>query len=188
MSKAVRRDAPQINDICAGLFSRGDGMSFHWAFLIPKSTTRAYKLHAEDYVPSAASYKSEEQAMTKVVGEIPPPIAVVKLGEKLNIVMYTSRLTNMPSMLPLGSLDETCTSMDSLEKICKGIPIGVTPRGEERFSCRTWFKAAMKELDDLGVVTCSDVRLLEIELTHLAMLEEASRRPTPAHFISGHSK
>ncbi|KAG9001090.1 hypothetical protein FRB93_012470 [Tulasnella sp. JGI-2019a] len=166
MSKAVRRDAPQINDICAGLFSRGDGMSFHWAFLIPKSTTRAYKLHAEDYVPSAASYKSEEQAITKVVGEIPPPIAVVKLG----------------------SLDETCTSMDSLEKICKGIPIGVTPRGEERFSCRTWFKAAMKELDDLGVVTCSDVRLLEIELTHLAMLEEASRRPTPAHFISGHSK
>lgn len=87
-----------------------------------------------------------------------------------------------------GSLNETCTPFDSLERICSGLPVGVPPRDEEWFNCRTWFKAAMEELDDLGIVTCSDVRLLENELTHLAMLEEASQRPTPAHFISGYSK
>ncbi|KAG8859095.1 hypothetical protein FRB96_004665 [Tulasnella sp. 330] len=166
MSKATRRDASEINDICAGLFSRGDGMTFHWAILVPKSPTRAYKLHAEDYTSGTWKYVSEEQAFKRVEGEMPPPIAMVKLG----------------------SLNETCTPIESLDRICKGLPIGVTPRDEESFSCRTWFKAAMKELDDLGIVTCSDVRLLENELTHLAMLEEASQRPTPAHFISGYSR
>lgn len=56
-------------------------MTYHWTILVPKSPTRAHKLHANDFVPGTWTYVSEEQTMTRVVGEIPPPIAVVKLGE-----------------------------------------------------------------------------------------------------------
>lgn len=48
---------------------------------------------------------------------------------------------------------------------------------------------AVRELDDLGILTCSEVGKLEKELTHLAMLQEASEnRPIPGHFVSAHSE
>lgn len=73
----------------------------------------------------------------------------------------------------VGSLNETGTSFESFEEITRSIPVGAPPIDEDVFTCRTWFKGAVRELDELGILTCRDPSLLEKDLTRLAMAQEA---------------
>jgi len=167
MFKGVPRNEAEINDICAGLFSCGDGMRFHWAILIPHSPTMAHKIHTTQ--STDWSYDVEEQSLVGADGAVELLMTVVKLG----------------------SLNETGTTFESLEEITKSVPVGVPPIDEEVFTCRTWFKGAIKELDELGILTCRDTDRLEKDLTRLAMLQEARYAAafgthidfaTPAHY------
>jgi len=139
-------------------------MTFHWAILLPENSVRARRLHAGQSLNW--TYEVGDQSLIRVPGTI----------QLLTIVVR------------LGSLIETGISVQHFERVISSIPGHVMPINEDKCPCRTWFHGVVKELDDLGMLTCQDVEGLEKELTHLAMLQEASERKPPAHFISGLSK
>lgn len=82
MLKSVRREEPpQLYDICAALYSRGDGMTFHWSIVVPFSATMAHQVNAVDLTPDYWTYAVEERPLENRPGIIPPLVITVKLGE-----------------------------------------------------------------------------------------------------------
>lgn len=74
-TKPFQRQEAVPGDICAALFSRGDGIHYSWTFLIPSDKDSGKILSIEEN--GVWGYKSTEIAFAKA----PMLVVVVKLGE-----------------------------------------------------------------------------------------------------------
>ncbi|KAF7422997.1 hypothetical protein PC9H_011161 [Pleurotus ostreatus] len=145
----------QLNaaDILAVLYSRGDGETFHWTICLPISTRNAIKLHAKD--PGLGHWFFED----------PPPEDDL-VGS--NIVCAAVKIGKLA-----GDFD-----IASVKTILRAIPMEVPASDAEiepRFSCRVWFKEAVRQLAYAGVITCTDVCALENECREYARRNDASQ-------------
>ncbi|KAF9495955.1 hypothetical protein BDN71DRAFT_1446886 [Pleurotus eryngii] len=142
-----------VGDILAVLYSRGDGETFHWAICLPISTRNAVKLHAKD--PGLGHW----------FFEYPPPEDDL-VGSK--IVCAAIKIGKLA-----GDFD-----IAAVENILQAIPMKVPALDAEiepRFSCRVWFKEAVRQLAYAGVITCTDVYALENECNEYARGNDASQ-------------
>ncbi|TFY72336.1 hypothetical protein EVG20_g669 [Dentipellis fragilis] len=130
----------EIGSIYGALFSRGDG-KFHWALVVPLESDTgqdAVKMHATNLGTGVWRYVREPD-------KSPNLCVVVKLGE-------TSPLQNM---------------VDYIDDLLKNIPMLVPEEDmimEDTFTCRVWFKEAVRVLAANGIVKCLDVHSLEKEM------------------------
>lgn len=72
--------------------------------------------------------------------------------------------------IPLGDVPPTLT-LEKMSTLLEAIPMSITPSDmavESGFSCRVWFKQAMRFLMQHGIVKCRDVVALENEMKRLA--------------------
>ncbi|KDQ16175.1 hypothetical protein BOTBODRAFT_107483, partial [Botryobasidium botryosum FD-172 SS1] len=139
--------------ICAALFSRGDGQTFHWAFMIIKDDNIAHKMHVVQHM-GAWSYQSGPHSF-RVSQTL---VVLVKIGRK--ILNHRS----------LQAGFNTIAYIDGL--LAEKIPVN---RGSGHFTCRTWFMAAIRGLDDEGHIFISSISGLENELRERAIAVERTR-------------
>ncbi|KDQ19613.1 hypothetical protein BOTBODRAFT_444154 [Botryobasidium botryosum FD-172 SS1] len=140
---------PRSGDICAALYSRGDGVTFHWAFLVIQDQERGFKMHAVDDSSNVWSYQEGLEAFRAN----PDLVALVKIG----------------------SLQEDHSTLEAVQEVLK-TRVLIDPAGfRGRFSCRTWFTAGIGELDEYAYVTVPDKFKLENELLQVATTAEMAR-------------
>ncbi|KAF4591278.1 hypothetical protein EYR40_009881 [Pleurotus pulmonarius] len=143
----------RADDILAVLYSRGDGETFHWAICIPISTRSAIKLHAKD--PGLGHWFFED----------PPPEDDL-VGS--NIVCAAVKIGHLAGDFDIGAVNA----------LLGAIPMEVPASDatiEPRFSCRVWFKEAVRQLARAGAITCPDVYVLEDECREYARGNDASQ-------------
>ncbi|KDQ10513.1 hypothetical protein BOTBODRAFT_68585 [Botryobasidium botryosum FD-172 SS1] len=130
-----------LDTICACLFSRADGQTFHWAIILPFSDTHAHKLHATNRSDNWWRYEDVQDDIIHSV--------------------------NACLVVELGAMDSS--THESIGAILKKIPMDTPAQdGEQRFTCRIWFRQALRELHAAGVIICPDVMQVEANLTRLA--------------------
>ncbi|KAI0784703.1 hypothetical protein C8Q75DRAFT_723927 [Abortiporus biennis] len=124
-----------LGNIYACLFSRGDG-TFHWAIVIPKLDGECMKYHAvSDDKPWR--YVCASDNLQKDIRVC----VVVKLG------VFANR------------------TYKEIDEFLKQIPMKAPPDDlPQRFTCRIWFKEAIRVLNKRGVIRCTSVNSLETEL------------------------
>ncbi|KAI0093263.1 hypothetical protein BDY19DRAFT_922981 [Irpex rosettiformis] len=124
--------------IYATLFLRGDG-TFHWAICVSVDDSNATKMH----VTNLSGGWVYEKIMDSIVKSQTACVAV-KIGElssTRDIEPVSNLLENIPMLIP--TIDQSI---------------------EERFTCRVWFKEAIRVLTANGIISCPDVYKLEREL------------------------
>ncbi|PIL25237.1 hypothetical protein GSI_13126 [Ganoderma sinense ZZ0214-1] len=139
-------------DICCVLFSRGDG-SFHWAIVVPSSTSNmADVFHARN----PEGFWEFEQ--TKVdVSNSKHVCVVVKIGT-------------------VTSTDTVGRILQLVQNIPMGIPAFEVGRVELTFTCRVWFKQAIRVLHANGILSCPNVYALEQELVLYGRAQDRKTR------------
>ncbi|KII92218.1 hypothetical protein PLICRDRAFT_172333 [Plicaturopsis crispa FD-325 SS-3] len=132
------------NAICGGLFSRADD-TFHWAITLPSSDGSAVI-----WTPSTI-WEVAGTGSTKCSSRSTAPAPTGTLCVLVQFGRFTQANT-----------------VDSIDRLFKSIPqiIPAVDQAEEPvFSCRVWFKEAVRVLNANGIVRCPDVYALENELT-----------------------
>ncbi|OCH95366.1 hypothetical protein OBBRIDRAFT_883924 [Obba rivulosa] len=128
-----------LGGLYACLFSRADG-TFHWTLVLPQDATTVHKFHATNL---QGGWRFER--VPDRLAQSPNACVVVRLG----------------TVAP-GRTDELCARLEAAP-MC-------TPAadGAQQFTCRIWFRAAVRVLHAQGAVECPDVDALEKELRTLA--------------------
>ncbi|GBE80526.1 hypothetical protein SCP_0302410 [Sparassis crispa] len=131
--------------IYAGLFRRGDG-TFHWTIIISQDAGHVVnKFHATE---DSRGWRFEYSLHT-IVRSV-SACAVVKIG-----TLSSNRLVG------------------DIHTLLKDIPMQ-TPVADlpQSFSCRIWFKEAVRVLSNNGIIRCPAVSRLEAELKGIAREQE----------------
>ncbi|KAM5544230.1 hypothetical protein V8D89_001890 [Ganoderma adspersum] len=127
------------NSICGVLFSRANG-TFHWAIVIPSNNSdHAEILHANNPVEAGGRWSFQRKTHD----------------------VYASRTACI--IVKIGTLTATNT-IERITNLLEGIPMAIPLADrtiEPRFTCRVWFKEAIRVLARNGVLTCPDVSALE---------------------------
>ncbi|RDX43042.1 hypothetical protein OH76DRAFT_1390924 [Lentinus brumalis] len=128
------------NAIYAALYWRADG-KYHWALIVAESPVSGKKLHATNLEdPTTWRYASDE---FDVSSEWKPLVILAKIG-----------------VAPQGTSCVDCL----LCTIPMATPVCDSPHP---FTCRIWFREAVRVLNGQGMVTCRAINALEKELTML---------------------
>ncbi|OBZ73059.1 hypothetical protein A0H81_06596 [Grifola frondosa] len=131
------------SDIYAALYGRHDER-YHWAFILATDDVSGYKYHASNLEnPAVWQYVCEPFDTTK---EWKPLVILAKLGR-------------CPPNVSTSDLD----------RLFRSIPLQ-TPESDapHPFTCRIWFRTAMRALNDHNILSCVSVSALEWELVDLA--------------------
>ncbi|KAF9487286.1 hypothetical protein BDN71DRAFT_664049 [Pleurotus eryngii] len=142
-----------VGDILAVLFSRGDGETFHWAICIATTDKIARKYHAKE--PIRDHWFFERPAPSHSILTSRTVCAAVKIGR-------------------VGPE----TNLNNLEQYLSQIPMEIPAAEvgfEARFSCRVWFKEAVRRLHQARIINCPDIYNLEAECKAYAQANEASQ-------------
>ncbi|KAJ3997597.1 hypothetical protein F5050DRAFT_1711170 [Lentinula boryana] len=138
------------NDIYAALARSNARGTFHWAIYLVLNNERGYKIHA-----------------TTHGGRTPWEYECVEWNGPDSVLAVVFTL--------IGHLDDDF-NVDHLQLYVKDIPMNIIPRnqqGEPEFTCRVWFKEAIRQLHASGMfVKCPDVDALERELVAKASAME----------------
>ncbi|EMD34050.1 hypothetical protein CERSUDRAFT_97974 [Gelatoporia subvermispora B] len=128
-----------LGALYACLFSRGDG-TFHWSLVLPQSPSLVHKFHA-----------------TNLQGGWHFERVPDKLAQSVNACCVVKLAPALPD------------STDALQACLEALPMA-TPAADapHPFTCRIWFRAAVRTLHARGVLHCADVDALEAELRALA--------------------
>ncbi|RPD61105.1 hypothetical protein L226DRAFT_534753 [Lentinus tigrinus ALCF2SS1-7] len=129
------------NAIYAALYWRTDG-KYHWALIVTDSSVSGKKLHATNLEdPTTWRYASDD---FDVSAEWKPLVILAQIGVASE---GTSSVDDILRMIPMAT--PACDS-------------------PHPFTCRIWFREAVRVLIAQGMVTCRSVDALEKELTLLA--------------------
>ncbi|KAJ7209996.1 hypothetical protein GGX14DRAFT_363864 [Mycena pura] len=156
-----------VGDILAVLFSRSELDTFHWTICVPMSSKVAAKYHAKN---SGDFWWFED----------PVP---------LHSILTSSTVA---AAIKIGTMDPTYASKDVLRQYLSPISMStpaVDQEKEPRFTCRVWFREAIRILHQAGILTCTDVDALEEECVEHAKANQAAL-PTWGgymHFVSQYS-
>jgi len=154
----VARSGPVGGDICVLLFSSSSG-ECHWMLLILTDGDKGTRMHAvRDDDTNMWSY---DTAPYKWKG-----------SARLRVT------------LKIGSLNMTGMTVAKAVETCRSVTIPEGPSSGWDFSCMTWLRAALAQLDDAGFVTCppENWENLRVELETLAYRHIAFY--TTGHYIS----
>ncbi|KAH0582213.1 hypothetical protein H2248_011861 [Termitomyces sp. 'cryptogamus'] len=141
-----------VGDILAVLFSRFEEGTFHWAICIPLDDSKAAKYHVR-------------QSHLHWWFEDPVPEHDILVSQTLS------------AAIKIGSLNPDVVSRDILRDILMPIPIAVPDVDkdrEPRFTCRVWFREAIRRLHNHRVILCSNVDELEKECNTYALGNQAA--------------
>lgn len=146
-------------EVLAVLFGRAEPGTFHWSICIPISPRHAIKLHAKSVGNDHWFFESDTLPQEDL--ESSPIIAVaVRLGQ----------------LLP--------EDLENVVQLLKAIPMvipEVDQAVEGRFTCRVWFKEAVRVLNQAGYVRCDDVGALEKECKEYALANDPSGEGWKGH-------
>ncbi|KAI0370005.1 hypothetical protein BV20DRAFT_966989 [Pilatotrama ljubarskyi] len=134
------------NTIYAALYWRADG-KYHWALIVADTTTSGQKLHATNLDhPEVWCYANDA---FDVSTEWKPLVILGHIGAVSNV-----------------GAGEGSSKVDEL---LRTIPLE-TPECDapHPFTCRIWFREAIRVLSTHGMVSCRSVDVLERELVDLA--------------------
>ncbi|KAH9830498.1 uncharacterized protein C8Q71DRAFT_368342 [Rhodofomes roseus] len=124
-----------IGGIYAGLFSRRDG-TFHWTVMVPLNDTVCEKFHATE---DSNGWRYEHTPHTVVTSRT--ACVVVKIAQLNNL------------------------TIEYLDRLLSTIPMETLPADQgQQFTCRIWFREAIRRLHKAGVLQCPSVNNLEFEL------------------------
>ncbi|GLB39989.1 hypothetical protein LshimejAT787_0704990 [Lyophyllum shimeji] len=124
---------------------------FHWMIYLCTGESSGYKYHAT--TDGATSEWHYECAPWQAATDSSMAVTFTKIGE-------------LPEWMDHGFLD------NYLREIPMAVP-KVDYQREKAFTCRVWFRAAIRQLHDSGMfVECSDVDSLESELKNRATAAE----------------
>ncbi|KAJ7682637.1 hypothetical protein DFH06DRAFT_1290035 [Mycena polygramma] len=167
-----------VGDILAVVFDRGNLGTFHWAICVPLNSTVAAKYHVTDS-------KGEWEFELDEQGGIP-----------LHDLMVSQKNTSSQKIcaaVKIGTLDRRVVDREVLTPFLNTIEMAVPVVDKEReriFTCRVWFRQAIRELHETGFLECSDVDALEKEcIRHgLGNTPEGDVYKEYAYYVSKHSE
>ncbi|EED83438.1 predicted protein [Postia placenta Mad-698-R] len=135
-----------VNSIVAALFTRGRDEGFHWMLALPGAGEEPgadLKLHVNN--PRG---RWQFQAGDHNLPQSETLCTVIRIGSR------------------------GMTTPAQIRRIVEGIGMNVVPevdrRREERFTCRVWFREAIRRLVENNILHCLDVDALEAELISLS--------------------
>ncbi|KAJ7900725.1 hypothetical protein B0H14DRAFT_3123798 [Mycena olivaceomarginata] len=147
-----KQEVLNVGDILAVLFSRSDIDTFHWTICVPINSTEAAKYHAKN---SGDNWWFED----------PVPRHSI-LDSKL-----------VSASIKIGSLELNVVTKDILRDILQPISMvvpAVDHAREPKFTCRVWFREAVRVLHEARVLNCPDVDALEAECVSYAVVNQAA--------------
>ncbi|OSX61551.1 hypothetical protein POSPLADRAFT_1144713, partial [Postia placenta MAD-698-R-SB12] len=130
-----------VNSIVAALFTRGRDEGFHWMLALPGAGEEPASRHN----PRG---RWQFQAGDHNLPQSETLCTVIRIGSR------------------------GMTTPAQIRRIVEGIGMNVVPevdrRREERFTCRVWFREAIRRLVENNILHCLDVDALEAELISLS--------------------
>ncbi|KAI0354728.1 hypothetical protein OH77DRAFT_487112 [Trametes cingulata] len=134
----------KANAIYAALYWRADG-KYHWALVVADTTTSGQKLHATNLDnPEVWRYANDP---FDVSTEWKPLVILAQLGAAPDASGSSSKIDDLLRTIPLTTPD--CDA-------------------PHPFTCRIWFREAIRVLGKHSMVFCRSVDALERELVDLA--------------------
>ncbi|KAI0717876.1 hypothetical protein C8T65DRAFT_827922 [Cerioporus squamosus] len=142
----------QPGTIMAALAWGGPPGSFHWIIYVSKfegkSDGLGYKFHATDRVATAPwAYESQ-------------PWSAMKSQTCIT-------LTPIGQITGWGTSKSEERCIEALDQVLRGVPLAVSAldiHDFPRFTCRAWFRAAIRRLHQYGYINCPEVLALEAKL------------------------
>ncbi|TFK21167.1 hypothetical protein FA15DRAFT_645940 [Coprinopsis marcescibilis] len=122
---------------------------FHWMMYIAEGASGGWVLHAIDQ-PVVGVFHFVKERWTDLNRR--GVMAYVKIGQIMDGL----------------DVDSVCEYVKDIQ--CSVVPPGQRDRGERAFSCRVWFKEAIRILNEAEMfVQCADVNALEGEIITFAV-------------------
>lgn len=154
-----------VGRICGALYARGDG-TFHWALVVPVDLKTGVKMHATNVYGGGWIYEKKTETFLE---SMTPLCTLIAIGEFTCTVRLSESLFSHHNHT-LGDIPPTIT-LEKMSTLLEAIPMSISSSDmavESRFSCRVWFKQAVRSLMEHGIVKCRDVIALENEMKRLA--------------------
>ncbi|KAJ6486369.1 hypothetical protein C8R47DRAFT_979683 [Mycena vitilis] len=160
-----------VGDILAVVFDRGNLGTFHWAICVPLDSTVAAKYHVTD---SSGDWEFELDER----GAVP-----------LHNLIAAQKTTGSQQICAAVKIVDREVLTPFLNTIEMAVPV-VDKERERKFTCRVWFRQAIRELHDTGFLECSDVDALEKECIRygLGNTPQGNLCKEYAYYVSKHSE
>ncbi|KAF7298321.1 hypothetical protein MKEN_01356600 [Mycena kentingensis (nom. inval.)] len=161
-----------VGDILVVVFSRMEAHTLHWTICVPTTPAQAAKYHAKqsgdnwwfDYSDTA--------------------------GVPLHSLLTSQTIS---ASIKIGTIAPGKVHKEVLTEYLKPIPMAVPAidvQREAKFTCRVWFREAIRVLNKKGLIQCSDVDSLEEEVKGYGLANQASSADWGGYkaYVSKHSK
>ncbi|KAJ6502183.1 hypothetical protein C8R45DRAFT_611629 [Mycena sanguinolenta] len=141
-----------VGDILAVLFSRTDEGTFHWTICVPISHTVAAKFHVRN---TPNDWWFDE----------PVPD---------HSILHSNTIS---AAVKIGTIDHNAVTRDDLTRLLRTVSMtvpAIDQATEPTFTCRVWFREAIRVLHRNNIINCPDVDELEKECRGYASTNHAA--------------
>ena len=159
-----------LGRICCALYSRGDGR-FHWTIVIPVDPINAVEMHAINTRGRGWAYQKRNRSLHKSATLCVLAVIGMHIINTISPFCYPLTLQLLSGIITeMNTIDKISGLLEQIPMTIPSIDMGL----EFNFTCRVWFKQAVRVRSAHGVIRCPSVTTLEEELVEMGGMNDES--------------